>query len=602
MFKLRDYVRQLVSSLVAMYRLLWQSHRWLLCLLITVTFLSGVLPISIGWLNKTIFDTLQHNMGDSLEIPWTSLLFLTGFITISELATAAIFFLQNLLNKELLLKIKATILQKINSFSDLKFFDDPDSYDRLRLAEQGAVRGVGALFGTSTTFFQGFLIMSGFLGVLVANTPLLAVFIVLASIPRLALELVFGRKRFALANSLSPRERRLFHLNYLLTDPAPAKEIRLFGLGAYILKQYIYEAVAKNRIENRQEKLEFQWEASLTFASVLVGNGAIVFVIVQAFQMNLSFGDVTLFITALAGVQGALTTMVRSFANFDEGILFYSHFRNLSAQEPTTNQQANITFEPLRKGITLSGVSFRYTDQHPWILKNVNLFIPAHKCLALVGLNGAGKTTLIKLLTRLYDPTEGSIYWDDIKISHLDVHELRKQMSVIFQDFIRYDMTVEQNIGLGNINAYTHQEVQSAAEQTGIHQKISTLQAGYDTMLGLKFRGESDSQGVDLSGGEWQKIALSRMLMRKASILILDEPTSALDIRSEHSLFQQFKRLVQDKTSILITHRLSTVSMADTIAVLEEGKIIEEGTHAQLIKHNGVYAELYNMQATSFSS
>jgi ATP-binding cassette, subfamily B, bacterial len=256
---------------------------------------------------------------------------------------------------------------------------------------------------------------------------------------------------------------------------------------------------------------------------------------------------------------------------------------------------------PLTKGIELRNVSFRYAESRPWVLRHANLFIPAGQCLALVGLNGAGKTTLVKLLTRLYDVSEGEILWDGIDIRCFEPADLRQQMGVIFQDFARYNLTLRENIGLGDVAHLDNEaRIRQAGRQAGLADVIQKLPRGYDTVLSRWLVEEAEA-GADLSGGQWQKIALARMFMRDAAFCILDEPTAALDAQAEHEIFEQFVALTAARTCLLISHRFSTVGMADVVAVLENGRITEYGSHADLMATGRSYARLYRMQANKYN-
>ncbi|HLJ33085.1 MAG TPA: ABC transporter ATP-binding protein, partial [Ktedonobacteraceae bacterium] len=251
-------------------------------------------------------------------------------------------------------------------------------------------------------------------------------------------------------------------------------------------------------------------------------------------------------------------------------------------------------------GIEFRDVSFRYSEQHSWTLRHVDLFLPAHQCLALVGLNGAGKTTLVKLLTRLYDPTEGQILWDGTDIREFDPTELRQHLGAIFQDFAHYDLSIHENIGLGNVSQMKNRfRIEEAARKAGIHERIERFPLGYESILSKMLA--SPDESVDFSGGEWQKLALARMFLRDTALLILDEPTASLDAHAEYELYQQFRQLLRGRTCLLITHRFNTTRIADHIAVLEHGQISESGTHAELIECQGTYAKLYAMQAETYT-
>lgn len=284
----------------------------------------------------------------------------------------------------------------------------------------------------------------------------------------------------------------------------------------------------------------------------------------------------------------------------NEGMLFFKQYTALlNMEQPLVVTSTPRPMPPLTQGITFRDVSFRYGKEHPWALRHVDLFLPANRCLALVGLNGAGKTTLVKLLARLYDPTEGQILWDGIDLREFDPLAYRQRLGAIFQDFSRYELSVQENIGLGNLERIEERSsIQKAAIKAGIHAHIERLPQDYHSLLS-RWLAEKQA-GVDFSGGEWQKLALARMFVRDAEMLVLDEPTASLDAQAEYDLYCHFKELMQGHTCLLITHRFSTARMADLIAVLQDGHIREYGTHDALLACSGAYAQLYDMQAGSY--
>lgn len=336
--------------------------------------------------------------------------------------------------------------------------------------------------------------------------------------------------------------------------------------------------------------------------ATLVSTGTFVGVVIQAFTHRLSLGDVTLYSNAVRGMQSALTSIAYAIASLYEHTLFFTTYKQVQMlPQPIPIQNPTRSISRLVHGLEFRQVSFRYSEEHPWVLKNVNLFVPAGQCLAVVGLNGAGKTTLMKLLTRLYDPTEGDILWDGVDIREFDPEVLRDHIGAIFQDFGRYSLTAQQNIGLGAVKYLEDMSrIRQAAERAGIDARLEALPRKYQTMLSREFG--KNGEGVELSGGEWQKVAAARLFMREADLLILDEPTAALDAQAEYEIYDHFSQLVNDRTSLLVSHRFSTVRMADIIAVLENGRFIEYGSHDELIHQAGRYAQLYKLQAEQYLS
>jgi ATP-binding cassette subfamily B protein len=593
----------IAATIFKMSKLAWQAQPACFVGLIILKIIQGLVPLALAWLTKVLFDLLARSLqGGKVAHLSQDLLLLLAAQTGLSLMNQAISPIQQYLNQELgyqlTLKMQTNVYEKINRFVGLIYFEDSRFHDTIQLAAQRAQQGPSQVLNILTALGQNAVTLLGFLGVLIAFNPLLAVAMALTVLPQFYAQMKQGSQRFKLAFGNSRKERRATYLSYILTGIPFAKEVRLLNLGKHFLHVFVHLSEEIRQSQRSQQQRELRWQIALGLLSSVVVSGAFVVVVLQAFAGHLSLGDVTLYISAVMSVQSSLTGMVFALSQINESMLFYNQYTALLAiPQPFSSQMRPIP--PLRSGIEFCNVSFRYDEQHSWVLRHLNLSISAGQCVALVGLNGAGKTTLVKLLTRLYDPTEGYILWDGIDIREFDPTDLRSHVGTILQDFVHYDLTAYENIGLGDIVNMNHSSaVHQAAMKAGIHETIESLPHGYETPLS-RWLGEEDT-GTDLSGGEWQKIALARMFMRNAELLILDEPTAALDAQAEYELHSHFVELVAERTSLLITHRFSTVRMANAIAVLENGRIMEYGTHNELAALKGIYAHLYEMQAKRY--
>lgn len=598
-------VHKLSKLVINILTLMWQAQPSAFCGTILLNILQGLLPLATAWITKLLFDLLALRLAGAVAVTWTALLWLVVaqaiLLLAGQLITPLAAYLKAELNRQLSLNIQTSIYQKVNDFAGLAPFENPHLHDTVRLANQGARRGSEQTLWLLTSLIQSSVTLVSFVVVLLAFSPLLAGLVILAALPQLAVQVKLGRQRVKLMFDLTPHERRKFYYDFLLSHEKAAKETRLLDIGSYFMDKVgqLYEH--SHRAERQQQQRELRWEASLGTLSSLVASGAFLAVVAAAFNGALSLGDVTLYISAVRAVQDGMKGLLFAVSGLHESSQFYTYYLNLlQMPDPLPLAERPQPVPTLQHGLELQNVSFRYHDDQPWVLRNVNLFIPAQGCVALVGLNGAGKTTLVKLLLRFYDPTEGQILWDGMDIRRFDPQALRQQMGAIFQDFMRFDLTVQENIGLGDARYVASRErVQQAAPRSGAHNMIQNLPHGYETELTLMFA--NGKSPVDLSGGQWQKIALARLFMRQeADLLILDEPTAALDAEAEHDLFEHFVELVNGRTTLLISHRFSTVKMADCIAVLADGRIIEHGSHKELLTRGAQYARLYTMQAEKY--
>lgn len=595
-----------LRTLPQMARLLLRTQPWYVLALIVIQAVQGLVPLLTAWLTKELFDllahTIQQRQAAASALPLLLLLLAAqaGTFLLSQTLAAPGQYFQHRLNLTLSLSLKTSMYEKIAGFVGLTYFEDADFYNKIEVITNHAQIGPQQLLSTSITLFESCVTLGSFLGVLLAFQPALALIILLAVFPQLYAQLRLGNQRFQLILSSTIKERLADYYGQVLSWITFAKEVRLFTLGPYFLRKYTRTLEEINQAKVTQHRRELRWNVLLATLAALVSGGMSLYVTLQTFSGSLSLGDLALYTSAVASLQTTLFSLVLALTNVPESVRFFREYTSLLAlPQPLPVSPTPRPVAPLSTGITLHDVSFRYSEQHPWILRHVDLFLPARQCLALVGLNGAGKTTLVKLLARLYDPTEGQILWDGTDIRGFDPGELRQHLGAIFQDFAHYDLSVHENIGLGNVSLMEDcDSIEEAARKVGIHERIERLPLGYESILSRVLANPAES--VDFSGGEWQKLALARMFLRNADLLILDEPTASLDAQAEYELYQQFRQLVCGRTCLLITHRFSTVRMVDYIAVLENGRISEYGTHAELLARQGTYAALYSMQAESY--
>jgi ATP-binding cassette subfamily B protein len=626
---LKQSVAGTASSLPRVLRLVWDASPSTTLALFVTTAIAGVMPAAAAWTAKLLIDAVVqgiavHNFHQpdrvwplcappsaacSLgpwELPAYTAIGAIVFLAILQLVLFALTaFLgtirnitQQLLQNSVAMRIQLMVMEKAATL-DLAFYEDPASYDLLRRAQTDSINRPVMMISTAFGLVQTLITFVSMIALLIAASPLLALLALVSPIPAFIADTRYGWWGYNIARWGSRLLRRMNYLVTLVTTDTFAKEVKLFGLGSYFIARYKLIAEAFYASQRRQVARRYMTGFALGNLSTIATSLTYLYVAFQAIAGHLTLGYLTLYTAAAQSVQGSIQGLLGGFSGMYEHNLYLTNLYELMATKTSLPvAKAPVAMpERVRGEIRFESVTFAYPGAEKNALTDLSFTVKAGETLAVVGRNGAGKTTLFKLICRLYDPKEGRILIDGIDLRDFEPDELRKQIGAMFQDYVDYQATAAENIGLGNVTQITDRDaIVHASSQAGADDLIAKLPDGYDTALGKWF-----DAGVNLSGGEWQKVALARAFMRDAKILLLDEPTSALDAQAEYDLFERLRSLTMGRTAVYISHRFSTVRRADRIVFLEHGRLAEEGTHEELMRLDGQYARLFRMQAAAYT-
>ena len=584
----------------------WRAHRGTFVGMVAITVAGGLVPVAAAWLLRAVFDSLTAS-GTHAD-----LLMLVLALVLADgvqgVLPAVSQYLSAQSGRAIERHATTELFGAVGRLSGLRRLEDPGFHDRLNTAQSVSLSGPGQVFGSVSGIVQSALTMTGFLAALLVFSPVMALVVLAATIPGIVTEIGMARRRAAMFAEISHATRRQYFFASLLSSNAAAKEIRLFGLGMFFRRRILDELRIIQRSGQLVDRRQAIVTSLLAALGVTVAGVGMVWAVSAAARGRLTVGDVSMFMAALAAASSSLTTIVSNAAIAYQAVLTFRCYTNIVAEGPDLALPTHpAPALPLRRGIEFDDVWFRYGPDRPWALRGVSFFVPCGQALALVGRNGAGKSTLVKLMCRLYDADRGRILWDGVDMRDMDLAGLRDRISVVFQDYMSYELSARENIAVGDLSlADDSDSLVAAAKFAGIHEMLAGLPKGYDTLLTRNYYDLEDKQdpgtGVLLSGGQWQRVALARAFLRGSrDLMILDEPSSGLDAEAEHEIHSRLRTHGAARTTVLISHRLNAVRDADNIVVLADGEVAEQGDHGTLMTVGGTYARLFSLQAQGFS-
>jgi ATP-binding cassette subfamily B protein len=614
-FKQRVAALKYIPPLLGM---VWRTHRGYAATIFALRLIRSFVPIATLWVGKLIIDGViaaaRHQTTSSSVLRLVALEF--AIVTVGEaLSRAAV--IESLLGELFSNKMSVELMNHAATL-DLQQFEDAAFYDKMERARRGTVNRV-AMYSQSLGLIESSITLISLAAVLVAQSPWLVFLLFIAVVPSFVGETHYASLNYAMMNRWTAQRRELDYLRLIAASNETAKEIQLFGLASWLTDRF--KALSDHFFEISKGM-------AVTRASVTMGLSVVssigyyvaaVIIILRAIAGTITIGTLTFLTGSFQRCRGSMQGLLSLISGIYEQTLYLNDYFEFMATKPTiiSASGARPVPQPIQTGFVFENVGFKYPGSERYALHNVSFMLRPGERIALVGENGAGKTTITKLIARLYDPSEGRILLDGVDLREYDLQDLRRTIGVIFQDFVRYDLRMDENIGVGEIDTVrsefdvewgmdeeekkrmsgrpTPTSIATAAEKSLAASLLPRLPSGYRQMLGKRFEG-----GVNLSGGEWQKVALARAYMRDAQLLILDEPTAALDARAEYDVFVRFNELMAGRMAVVISHRFSTVRMADRIIVLEKGTVVEDGRHDELVARRGLYSELFEMQAQGY--
>ena len=582
------------------FLLVWGATKKWTILAFILTAIQGVLPLAILYIIKLIIDSIAHSVqSDSIATDFSTVAYyiIAAFaVMIFQIGVQHLASYTEEIQVSLVSNYVVNLIHEKSISLDLSYYENPEYYDTLHRAQQeGPYRPVSIVKGL-TSLLQNGVSLIAMVSLLFLFHWAVGIMLFISIVPGVLVQLKYAKERFDWQKKRTQEERRAGYFSYILTSELFAKEIRIFDIGSHFSTLYddLKKLLMGEKLGLSKRMIIADFFAQVVAITFLMGS--LFFIAYRAFKGLITIGDMVMYFQAFQRGVSYLKDLLKNVASLHEDNLFVSHFFNFldiqnEIKEPRTPKQ--LKGERI-SSFSFEDVEFTYPGEREPVLNKISFTINRGETVALVGANGAGKSTIVKLLCRLYDPQRGKITFDGISLGDLDLNNIRRRVSVVFQDYAKYYLTARENIWFGDTNlSLNSEDIRTAAKMVNVDSLIESLPQGYDTILGRLFL-----SGEELSLGEWQKIVLARAFLRDADLVILDEPTSSLDTDTEYFLYEKFSQLTAGKSALIISHRFSTVSMADTIYVIDDGKIIESGSHSKLVAENGTYADLYRKQTS----